>query len=388
MRMFREYFCARPSRQAASAWLGLGAFLAHALYKAWLKFALNQWYGTFYDSLQTPIPEDVGSGASTEWLADKRAEVWELLWQFALLVAPMTLIMPISSWISRAWRFSWRVALVRAYLAHYDTSLEAIEGAAQRVHEDTQRFEEGVHRCVTVTLDAVLSLGVFVPVLIAVGAEAHLPGWKWPPWLLLVAFGASAGGLVVSVIVARPLVDLEVANQRVEARFRTRLVVLEHGQLPADDTDTKVGVGRAFVDDIFALTQNYYRLFARFARFDAWIGFFDQAMILAPYFLVAPLLFAEEEADRITLGALMRVTNAFKEVFGALSTITERWADINEFRSTMRRLSEFERHLYGRCAFRPQMLSDDPAFTSVELAPPVQRQSPAEGEVPVPAIAR
>ena len=47
--MLGEFFCTGGKRQLAIAWGGLAAFLAHALFKAWLKLALNQWYARFYD---------------------------------------------------------------------------------------------------------------------------------------------------------------------------------------------------------------------------------------------------------------------------------------------------------------------------------------------------
>ena len=202
-------------------------------------------------------------------------------------------------------------------------------------------------------LDAFLSLSLFVPILLTVGAEVHIPGWKWPPWLLTLAMGASITGLGISMFIGRHLVGLEVDNQRVEARLRTRLVELEQGRC--------VSASRIDVEmDVVALRVNYGRLYANFALFDAWIGFYDQAMLIIPYLLIAPLLFADDPDDRVTLGALMRVTNAFGVVFGALSTVTANWAAVNDFRSTVRRLSEFENHVYCRKMSGAQLVPDEP----------------------------
>jgi ABC-type long-subunit fatty acid transport system fused permease/ATPase subunit len=184
------------------------------------------------------------------------------------------------------------------------------------------------------------------------------------------------------MLVGHKLVQLEVNNQRVEGRFRTGLVVLE--QTPEElakpsargvaEPATRIATETPllwFTSTIDALTHNYRRLYANFALFDTWISGYDQIMILLPYFLVAPMLFAERDSDRVTLGVLIRVTNAFKEVFGAMSILTENWDMVNDFRSTVRRLSEFEAHVYQQLhTFKRHRLVDDEhaAASGVQIA--------------------
>ena len=42
--MFREFFCSGDPKQLCFAWSGLLVFVTHSLFKAWLKWALNNWY--------------------------------------------------------------------------------------------------------------------------------------------------------------------------------------------------------------------------------------------------------------------------------------------------------------------------------------------------------
>jgi len=69
-------------------------------------------------------------------------------------------------------------------------------------------------------------------------------------------------------------------------------------------------------------------------------------MVIAPYAIVAPLVFASDPDKRITLGTLIKLSNSFEKVFSSLSVISENWGAINDFRSTYRRLREFEAKLY------------------------------------------
>lgn len=422
--MLREFFCSGTRLQLGFAWGGMLIFLGHALFKAYLKYALNEWYSQFYDELQTAADtrrdavaplngtgatafegaDDEGSGGPSDvsslapgMLASKRIAVMDHLIDFAVLVAPSIVIHPLAKWIASAWRFAWRMALVRSYLAHYDATLPPVEGASQRIHEDTQRFETGVYNCGTMVLDSLLTVATFVPVLLEAGAKTHPAGIDWPPWLLTVAQSSASIGLCISAVVGSRLVALEMQNQRVEARFRTRLVLLEqapetifgHGGAgasacsstldpPQSESELRVGPGlwtviwrptprgaspgrvgthfRLLLADLWA---NYRRLFANFACFNLWIASYDQIMTIVPYLLVAPLLFADSPDERITLGTLVKVTNAFDKVFGALSVLTENWAAVNDFRSTVRRLAEFERATYARKRFDASLLREE-----------------------------
>ena len=247
--------------------------------------------------------------------------------------------------------------------------------------EDTQRFEQGIYTCFTIVLDSVLTLVIFVPVLLEVGARAMPEGVDWPPWLLSIAIGSAGGGLLVSMCVGYKLVGLEVENQKVEGKLRTKLVMLEEtpiivvGHAPATlhpdpDSDSVVVTGDeftdithrrlrplnvaptgAFLEVMHELWVNYKRLFAQFGLFNTWISLFDQTMIIAPMILCAPLMFAEDPAHRITLGTLMKVSNAFDKVFGAMAVVSENWSSVNDFRSTIRRLREFETATYSRKSF-------------------------------------
>jgi len=385
--MLREFFCSGPRNRLLFAFLGLLVFVAHSLFKAWLKYALNDWYANFYDELQ-----DLGSGDEEDHMAHKRQAVWDQLLHFVVIVSPAVVVHPIAKWIASVWRFSWRMALVRAYLVHYDVSSHPIEGAAQRIHEDTMRFEQGVYECCTIVLDSILTLIIFIPVLLDVGATAHLPDWDWPPWLLTLSIVAAFGGLLISMVVGHRLVGLEVQNQKVEAQFRTKLVLLE--QLPASIVGTEpmdpsaqvieelhfddilhrppqpkhVVPSVAFIPVINELWRNYKRLFANFAAFNTWVSLYDQVMVITPFLLVAPLMFTDAPEDRITLGTLMKVSNAFDKVFGAMAVVTENWASVNEFRSTMRRLGEFELSIYARRRFNSSLLRDDYAVRVGDLS--------------------
>ncbi len=350
--MLREFFCAEEGWQRVWAWVGLIIFVGHQAFRAFVSWRLNGWYESFYDMLQTSIVDvvrfssDEGSGSGDSGDSGDSGETgtaWEMaqqriavqLLEFVYIVSPSVIVHPLAGFLRNWWVFQWRVALMTIYLKRYNMQLPALEGTSQRIHEDTQRFAAGVQGCVVILLHSFFTLLVFCPTLYALD-----------PQLMYVAIGVAFGSILVSALIGWPLVGLEVNNQKVEAELRKELVVVEL-QTTASSTVTsllpKDGVYTRFVGVFGRLRQNYARLYISFAALAVWLSFYEQAMAILPYSLAGPRLFVNDATRRITLGQLMKITNSFARVFDSLNVISDNWLSINEFRSTVRRLREFER---------------------------------------------
>jgi len=379
--MLREFFWARNWITCGVAWIGLVSVVGYSVFIAWVKRDINEWYNTFYDLMASAgtaalledginasevsassLGDEVGSGLfapaappngpSPLRLADYRLRVADELVRFVWIVAPLVMASPAAKWMRSAWAFSWRMALMRGYLRAWDARQEPIEGASQRAHEDTQRFASALMGCLATVLDACFTLIVFTPILLDLSKRVAPPvemGVVRDGWLMLLAVGAAVGGLGGAVVFGKHLVGLEVQNQLVEALLRKDLVLLE--------TTPAVIVGqtaeqqeyapwRFFEETLKRLYRNYHALFRHFSLLNTWLSLYDQVMVLLPYFLVAPLLFASDPDRRITLGTLMQTSNSFEKVFASLSVVAESWGAVNEFRAVAVRLREFETKLY------------------------------------------
>jgi len=245
---------------------------------------------------------------------------------------------------------------MKAYMAAWDANVPPIEGASQRLHEDTQRFSKGIDTYAAVLLNSACTLAAFTPILLSLGERVLSPPLLSSfgrSWMLVSAVLSALIGLGVAMFTGRHLVELEVANQRVEAELRRDLVVLETTPDAICETEaveaeggTRMQSPVAYFPRLWtALALNYQALFRNFFALNIWLDAFDQVMVLAPYVLVAPLLFAADPAQRITLGTLMQATNSFDKVFASLSVVSENWGGINEWRSTYVRLRQFEAEL-------------------------------------------
>ena len=272
-------------------------------------------------------------------------------------MAPLVSATPAAKWARSAWAFLWRVALMRSYLEAWDTQREPIEGASQRLHEDTQRFASGLEGCLIVVLDAALHARRLHAHPAPAGRGHRVAGRPGRRDRRL-ALGrspsvASLVGLTGAALLGQKLVGLEVSNQKVEALLRKDLVLLETtpavivGTRPSSDDRYAAFLPQTyFRNTLESLQKNYFALFKHFGILNFWLSLFDQVMVIAPYAIAAPLVFAASAERRITLGTLIKLSNSFEKVFTSLSVISENWGAINDFRSTYRRLREFEAKLY------------------------------------------
>lgn len=270
---------------------------------------------------------------------------------------------------------------MKSYVNQWDLTKSVVEGAAQRVHEDTQRFASGLNGCMVVVLDALFTLVVFVPILVDLGERIVSPTWATmlgSYWIVALAAFSATIALIIAATIGRRLVGLEIANQRVEARLRHMLVVLEmspHVGVHSDvhsyvhncmhnavhngvnnnnnnnNSDDENPPANVFVSTWNDLYKNYHNLFLSFMYLNTWLTTFEQYVVMLPYMVAAPLLFAPEPVT-ITLGTLVKLSNAFGKVFGSFNIVGDNWASINDFCSCVVRLREFEKSISRDIASR------------------------------------
>lgn len=385
--MLVEFFCRSPGLGALFvAWVGAVCIVLHAIVHAWIKWAVNRWFKEFYDILELAGSISVNTTATTaDWQA-RQADVYAGLGEFCTIALVAVIAMPIARYIRSMWTLRWRLALMHTYIHQWNPNSPPIEGASQRVHEDAFRFAKGVELCLSTVLDAVITLCVFIPVLTDLGSQTPCPqsmsafSLMNSGWLVGIAVCSAVVGVLVTVVLGRKLVGLEIDNQVIEAKLRRDLVVLETtpGKVCAlhhlvdssvvdgsaiarpdsSETATHYSMGDSVSSAAFlaplphfqpildGIRKNYYRLYLNFTILNLWLALFDQFNVILPYLLFAPLLFDPDPHARIKLGTLVQVSNAFDKVFGAMSIVSENYSGINEFRSVLVRLRQFENNIF------------------------------------------
>src|SRR5690606_3625843 len=91
---------------------------------------MNAWYGEFYNLIQTALTEP--GSVSLDTLA---SELWTVLY----VLLPRIGALVLNAFFIAHYLFRWRRAMTFFYMSNW-TNLRHVEGSAQRIQEDTQRF--------------------------------------------------------------------------------------------------------------------------------------------------------------------------------------------------------------------------------------------------------
>lgn len=289
--------------------------------------AVNNWYGPFYDYVQGLMS---GTKQSTN------AEYYWGIASFAWLALVGMNVQVINVFIVQHWIFRWRTAMNDYFMANWD-KLRHIEGAAQRVQEDTMRFSQIMEDLGSSFVQSIMTLIAFLPVLIQLQqhiTELPLVG-AIPQPLVVAALAWCFFGTIAVMLAGIKLPGLQFRNQRVEAAYRKELV---YGEDHADRAQP------ATTRELFAnVRRNYFRLYGHYVYFNIVRYTYLQADNIYSGLILGPSLVAH----KITFGVFSQISNAFGRVTNSLQFLLNSWSTIVELQSIHKRLRAFEATLAG-----------------------------------------
>lgn len=307
--------------------LGTALILFVTYFQVQVDVAINAWYGPFFDLVQAALSKDreVSIG-----------EFYGEILIFLRIALVAVFVGVLSLFFVSHYVFRWRNAMNDYYLANWHR-LRHIEGASQRVQEDTMRFSTTTESLGSNLLDSMMTLIAFLPVLIALSAGIQdIPIIGALPYPLVIgALLWSLFGTAFLALVGIKLPGLEFRNQRVEAALRKELVYGEDDATRADPPTTR---------ELFnAVRRNYFRLYFHYMYFNVARISFLQVDNVFGYVLLGPAIIA----GSITLGLMNQILNALGRVRDSFQYLINSWRTIVELMSIYKRLRAFESVIHG-----------------------------------------
>ncbi len=293
-----------------------------AYFSVQISVAVNNWRGPFFDLLQRALAREPGITAG---------QFYELQLRFFEIGAVGVTLSVVTAFFTNHYVFRWRTAMNDFYMSKWD-KLRHIEGASQRVQEDTMRFANILEGLGVALINSVMTLVVFLPILFSmsqhvsdlpiIGAIPHALFWLAILWSL---FGT---GLLALAGIKLP--GLNFRNQRVEAAYRKELV---YGEDHVDRADP-VTVRELFTN----VRRNYFRMYWHYLYFNIARYSYGQLDAIFLMFILVPTFVA----GRITLGIWQQIATAFGQVSDSFQYLVSYWSTIIELLSIYKRLSAFE----------------------------------------------
>ena len=304
------------------SWLGSIVILSSLWIQVKIDVKINEWFGQFYDMIQKALGKP--NAITIE-------EYWSSLLSFISLAAFYVAVAVIVSYFTSHYLFRWRTSMVEWYHSVYDRARK-IEGASQRVQEDTIKFSRIMESLGTSLIEALMILIEFMPILF--GLSISIPIFFFGDWdygLIVGALIWSVGGTIFLIILGLilRLVGVEYDLQKKEAAYRKILVV-------AEDDGT---IRPKSIEELFnGVREIHFLSYIRYLYFNIGRIAYLQANVLSAYVFLAPAIVA----GAVTLGVMQQIIRAFGRVEGSMQYILKAWPTIIEFASVYKRLREFE----------------------------------------------
>ena len=304
------------------SWLGSFVILSSLWIQVKIDVKINEWFGQFYDMIQKALAKP--NAISIE-------EYWTSLFSFITLAGLYVAVYVVVSFFTAHFLFRWRAAMVEWYHSVYDKARK-IEGAAQRVQEDTIKFSRILESLGTSLIESIMVLIQFVPILL--GLSIGIPIFFFGDWQYGLITGAliwTLGGTIFLVGLGwvLRLVGVEYDLQKKEAAYRKILVIAE------DDINVRPKTIEELFDDVRSI---HFLSYVRYLYFNVGRMAYLQANVLSAYVFLAPAIVA----GVVTLGVMQQIIRAFGRVEGSMQYLLKAWPTIIEFASVYKRLREFE----------------------------------------------
>ena len=304
------------------SWIGSFVILTSLWVQVKIDVEINKWFGEFYDMIQKALSKP--NSITIE-------EYWESLFSFISLAGLYVSVYVIISFFTAHFLFRWRAAMVEWYHSVYERASN-IEGAAQRVQEDTIKFSRIMESLGTSLIESIMVLIQFIPILL--GLSVGIPIFFFGDWQYGLITGAliwTLGGTIFLIALGwiLRLVGVEYDLQKKEAAYRKLLVIAE------DDGNIRPKKIEELFDDV---REIHFLSYIRYLYFNIGRMAYLQANVLSAYVFLAPAIVA----GVVTLGVMQQIIRAFGRVEGSMQYLLKAWPTIIELASVYKRLREFE----------------------------------------------
>ncbi|MBV9732190.1 MAG: ABC transporter ATP-binding protein/permease [Verrucomicrobia bacterium] len=323
-----------------SAWALLLLIIALNLGTVYITVLINQWNNAFYDALQELNFQ----------------KFLQQMGVFSVLATIYIIIAVYSLYLTQMLQIRWRRWLTRRFVGSWLSNrtyyrmqfASKTDNPDQRISEDLNQFTSYVLRLSLGLLTSVVTLVSFIVILWGLSGPATIPLGSWgvlhiPGYLVWAALIYAGIGTWLTVIIGRPLVGLNFAQQRFEADFRFSLMrVRENAESVAfyEGESAELGIFNKRFKHVFA---NFWDIMKRQKQLTWFTAGYSQVAIIFPVVAAAPRFFAKQ----ILLGGLMQIVNAFSSVQTSLSFIITSYTDIATWQAITNRLSGFQAELVG-----------------------------------------
>lgn len=337
------WFQFKPNRWLWWSIFGSGLILFSTYFSVQVSVAINNWRRPFFDAIQAAL-----TPSSKETITSP--QLYDLIILFAEIAFIAIVVFVLTRFFVSHYIFRWRTAMNDFYASKW-TDVRHIEGASQRVQEDTMRFAQIMEKLGVAMVEAVMTLFAFLPVLWELSkyvSELPIVGQIASP-LFYASIAWSIFGTLLLAIVGINLPGLEFKNQRVEAAYRKELVYGED--------DAERALPPTLKELFISVRKNYFKLYFHYLYFNVARSMYIQADNIFVFVLLVPTIVA----GKITFGILQQILTAFSQVSESFQYLVKSWYEIVDMLSVYKRLNSFEAAIHNEALPEIDRVTNSPS---------------------------
>ncbi len=320
------------SRDCAKLWALLFVVLAAYATNIHLAVLYNDWSGRFFNALQ----------------AVDRAEILRELFYFMGLAAAIILLLVWADYLKSRLKLALRRGVTELFFQRWlscgsahcllRSSGREPDNPDQRITEDVALLSSLAVGLLVGLYDSLLTLGSFSVLLWELSGPAALGTFTIPGYMFWVCIAYSAAAALLTHLIGRKLMPLNVEAQRREADLRAALI---ERRVHADAIAGARGEARERATLCAKLSELLSVLIARVKRerdlslFTVGVG---QFTYLAPIFFSLPAFLS----GAIQLGGLMQIRGAFGDVARSLAWFVRSYESLAQLAAAWERLARLE----------------------------------------------
>jgi len=328
------------SREAPLAWGVLLITIILNLGIVFINLYLNNWQTDFYNELQHY----------------NHSGFIATLINFSIISGAYIIISGCQIYFQMMLQIGWRRWLTDTYLNNwlYNKTYYYMNLLSSSTDNPDQRISEDIHLFVTNTLTLFLgflkqlaTLITFVVVLWHLSGSFALAISHYSitihGYLVWSVLAYSILGTWLTTRAGRPLIHLNVSQQRYEADFRYSLVRLRENDTSVASYHGEYQEKNNFMKTFHTIYRNYRKIM-NVTTILTWItSSYSQLSIVFAFFMASPRYFNNE----IQLGQLFEISGAYWYVHTALSYLVNSFTSFAEWRSVLTRLNQFTGNMRG-----------------------------------------
>lgn len=236
------------------------------------------------------------------------------------------------------WRRWLSIQFLEQYLsehAYYNVNAyQGIDNPDQRLEEDIRSFTTQSLSFLLIVFNSLIALCAFIGIL-----------WTIDPLLPLAAVAYAVIGSIVSYLLGRPLIALNMAQLKKEANYRFKLIsVRENAESIALERGEEYEFTRVRQRLRDALS-NLLQIVRRNRNLGFFTAGYNHLIWVIPIGIVAGRFLDGE----IEFGVVMQARGAFEQVLGALSLIVVHFGSLSAFAAVVTRLGTFREAMEDVC---------------------------------------